>query len=51
MKRSGIAIPGFKLKDGKIVADHGARLARLPINKQIAARKSKRVKVVKRGRS
>jgi len=52
MKRSGIALPGFKLDtNGKVVADHGARLAKLPVNKRIAAQNSKRVRVVaKRGR-
>jgi hypothetical protein len=49
----GVAIPGFRLsKDGKKVeADHAARRAKLPVNKQIAARESakSKVKFVKRG--
>ena len=52
MKR-GISIgSGFKIDaNGKVVADHASRLAKLPVNKRIAAQKSKRVRVVaKRGR-
>lgn len=52
MKRPTISIgSGFKLDGNKVVPDHAARLAKLPLNKQIAARKSKRVKVVRMGRA
>jgi hypothetical protein len=44
----GVAIPGYKLtKQGQIVKDEGSIVAKLPVNKQIARRKSTRVRVVK----
>lgn len=50
---SPIKIPGFKLsKDGtKIEPDHAARIRKLPVNKQIAAREgaAKKIRFVKRG--
>jgi hypothetical protein len=37
---------GYKLtKSGKVERDEAARIAKLPVNKQIAARKSGRVRV------
>lgn len=48
-----VAIPGYRLSsDGKKVEpDHAARVRKLPVNKQIAAREGAKSKVrfVKRG--
>lgn len=42
---------GFKLtKSGKIEKDEAARIAKLPVNKQIAARKSNRIRISKNPR-
>lgn len=42
---------GFKLaKSGKLERDEAARIAKLPVNKQIAARKSNRVRISKKPR-
>jgi hypothetical protein len=44
----GAAIPGYKLtKQGQIVKDDGAAVAKLPVNKRIARTKSTRIRVVK----
>ncbi len=44
----GVPIKGLKMKkDGKLEQDVKAYLANLPVNKQIAVRKSTKVKVVK----
>lgn len=46
--KSGVAIPGFKMtKEGRIVKDEGAAIAKLPVNKRIARTKSTRIRVVK----
>jgi hypothetical protein len=42
----GVSIPGFRIsKEGKVEPDHAARRAKLPVNKQIAARESAKSKV------
>ncbi len=43
----GIKVKGLTLKDGKLEQDVKAYFAKLPLNKQIAVRKSTRVKAVK----
>lgn len=46
MKNTGVKIPGFKLsKDGKIEDDVRAQLKKLPVNKQIAVKASKKIRV------
>lgn len=45
MKRSGIAIRGYRIKDGKVVRDP----KRLDISARLRERGSKKVKVARRG--
>ena len=45
MKKSGIAIKGFRLRDGKIVRD----LRRLDVSARLRQKSSQKVKVKRRG--
>jgi hypothetical protein len=46
MALKGIKLPGFRIsKDGSIVRDE----KRLPVNQQIARKKSKKVRVARKG--
>ncbi len=38
----------FKIKEGKVSRDEGATLAKLPVNKRIARKKSKKIRIVRR---
>jgi hypothetical protein len=46
----GVAVPGFKLKDGKIVKDEAAIEAKLDVSTRIQRRSSKKVRAVKPNR-
>lgn len=51
MKRSGVAIPGFKLKDGKVVRDSAASEAKLNVSLRLKRKNSRRVRVARKGQS
>lgn len=48
MKKQGIPVKGVRIsKDGKLERDYDAEMAKLPVNKRIAKKKSRKVTVSK----
>lgn len=48
MKKKGIPVKGVRIsKDGKLERNYDADLAKLPVNKRIAKKKSRKVTVSK----